>query len=405
VDNEALSGLKVIEYSGFISGPYCGKLLADLGAKVIKIEPPGLGDKARSWGPFPQDIPHPEKSGLFLHLNTNKLGVTLNLRSQAGLNIFRELVKLVDIIVENNTPQEMKEIGLDYENLQKINPAAVVTSITPFGQTRPYRAYKSCDLINNHMSGEAYTNPESGADDIEQQPPLNPPGHASDYYAGLIAAINTMSAVIARQVTGLGQHVDLSQQEAIAYILCHEFDNYFDSGVSFYRETSRKSFLTSEYACKNGYIMISTFTDAFWASLVNMMGNPDWTKSEAFRTAGSRRKHLGIIKPKVKDWMGEHTIEEINQLAKANRAACVPIQTVKEAVNSELLAARGYFVEVDHKEAGKIKFPGAPYKFSETPWKVKRPAPLLGEHNNEVYCQMLGYAREELVKMKQAGVI
>jgi crotonobetainyl-CoA:carnitine CoA-transferase CaiB-like acyl-CoA transferase len=405
VNNEALSGLKVIEYSEFISGPYCGKLLADLGAEVIKVEPPGSGDKARSWGPFPQDIPHPEKSGLFLYLNTNKSGVTLNLRSATGRGIFGELVRKADIIVENYPPQETKALGLDYQNLHKINPAVVVISITPFGQTGPYRNYKSCDLISNHMSGEAYTNPESGVADIERQPPLNPPSHASDYYAGLIGAINTMSAIIMRQVTGLGQHVDLSQQETMAYILCHQFDNYLDDGVSFYRETSKKSFLTSEYACKNGYIMISTFTDAFWASLVDMMGNPDWAKSEACRSAGSRRNHLGMIKPKVKEWMMEHTIEEINQLAEANRAACVPIQSVKEAVNSELLAARDFFVEVDHKEAGKVKFPGAPYKLSETPWKIKHPAPMMGEHNDEVYCKMLGYSKDDLVKMKQTGVI
>ena len=405
MNNEALSGLKILECSEFISGPFCGKLLADLGAEVIKIEPPISGDRARSWGPFPQDIPHPEKSGLFLYLNTNKSGVTLNLKSEAGRKIFQELVKKADVVIANNPPQEIKTLGLDYPSLHKTNPSLVVTSITPFGQTGPYRNYKGCDLINNHMSGEAYTNPESGVDDIELQPPLNPPSHASDYYAGLIAAIDTMSAIISRQVSGVGQHIDLSQQEAMAYILCHQFDNYFDIGVSFYRETSKKSFLTSEYACKDGFIMVSTFTDAFWASIVEMMGNPDWAKSDACQSAGSRRRNLAMIKPKVKAWMKEHTLEEINQLAKEHRAACVPIQSVQEAMNSELLAAREFFVEVDHPEAGRIKFPGAPYKLSETPWRIKRPAPMLGENNDEVYGKMLGYSKSELVKFKKAGVI
>ena len=405
MNNEALSGLKVIECGEFISVPFCGKLLADLGAEVIKIEPPVSGDRARSWGPFPRDIPHLEKSGLFLYLNTNKSGVTLNLRNETGRKIFKELVKKADVIIESYPSQEIKALGLDYPYLHKINPSAIVTSITPFGLTGPYRDYKGCDLINNHMSGEAYTNPESGVDDIEQQPPLNPPSHASDYYAGLIAAINTMSAVIARQVSGVGQHIDLSQQEAMAYILCHQFDNYFDIGISFYRDTSKKSFLTSEYACKDGYIMVSTFTDAFWASLVEMMGNPDWAKSEACRSAGSRRRNLTMIKPKVKEWMMQHTIEEIKLLANAHRAACVPIQSVKEAVNSELLAAREFFVEVDHPLAGKIKFPGAPYKLSETPWRVKHPAPTIGEHNDEIYGKMLGYSKQDLAKFKQTGVI
>ncbi len=147
MDREALSGLKMLEYGEFISGPYCGKLLADLGAEVIKVEQPGLGDKARRWGPFPQDLPHPEKSGLFLCLNTNKSGVTLNLSSNAGVKIFKELVKQVDVLVENNLPKEMERLGLDYESLHQINPRLVVTSITPFGQTGPYRDYKGCDLI------------------------------------------------------------------------------------------------------------------------------------------------------------------------------------------------------------------------------------------------------------------
>ena len=405
MNSEALSGLKVLEYSEFISGPHCGKLLADLGAKVIKVEPPGLGDKARRWGPFPHDEPHPEKSGLFLYLNTNKSGVTLNLESAPGIKIFRELVKQVDIIIENNPPQEMERLGLDYENLHKLNPKLVVTSITPFGQTGPYRDYKSCDLISAHMSGETYTNPESGVDDTENQPPLKPPSHANDFLAGLMGAICTMSAAISTQVTGLGQHVDLSQQEAMAYLLCRELGEYTDSGGPFYRGKDKKRALPSEYPCKNGYISLSMLTDAFWASLSDLMGNPDWAKSESCRTTVLRNKNWGTIEPKIREWTKQHTVEEISQLAQTKRIPCSPINSVKEVVNSELLAARDFFVEFEHSEAGRIKYPGAPYKLSGTPWRVTSPAPLLGEHNDEVFCRMLGYTRQDLVRMRQTGVI
>ncbi len=228
MNSEALSGLKLLEYSEFVSGPYCGKLLADLGAEVIKIEKPGLGDKARSWGPFPQDIPHPEKSGLFLDLNTNKSGVTLNVESAMGVKIFKELVKRVDIVIENNPPQEMERLGLDYESLHQINPLLVMTSITPFGQTGPYRDHKACDLISFHISGEAYVNPADGVDDIEQQPPLKGPMHRGDSMAGLTAAVCTMSAVFARQVTGQGQHVDLSEQEALSSIMRANLANFIN---------------------------------------------------------------------------------------------------------------------------------------------------------------------------------
>src|SRR3989304_3206254 len=148
MDDRALSGLKVVEYARFISGPFCAKLLADLGAEVIKVEEPGTGDEARRRGPFLNDVPHPERSGLFLYLNTNKLGITLDVGNPKGAGIFRQLVAEADILVENNPPARMKELGLDYEALREINPRLIVTSITPFGQTGPYRDYKSTNLIS-----------------------------------------------------------------------------------------------------------------------------------------------------------------------------------------------------------------------------------------------------------------
>ncbi len=158
----ALDGLKVLEFSEFITGPYCAKMMADLGAEVIKIEKPGLGDYARSWGPFPGNIPHPEKSGLFLFLNTNKLRVTLNCESNEGRKIFRQLIKWADVFIENNPPREMKRLGFDYQSLKKLNPSLIMTSITPFGQTGPYKDFKGGDLINSHMSSEAFGNPAEG---------------------------------------------------------------------------------------------------------------------------------------------------------------------------------------------------------------------------------------------------
>ncbi len=400
-------GLKVIEYSEFISGPYCGKLLADLGAELIKIEKPGLGDKARNWGPFPQDMPHPERSGLFLYLNTNKLGVTLNVRSTAGVKIFRELVKWADIVVENHPPQEMQRLGLDYESLHQINPRLVVTSITAFGQTGPYRDYKGCDLISFHMSGEAYVNPSRGVDDIEQYPPLKGPAHVGDFVAGLSAATSTMSAVLARQVTGVGRHVDLSQQEALASIVRRELSIFTYEGIRYRRKRGVGGLGGSSiHPTKDGHIVMTVTTvDTFWAALAEMMGNPDWARSEICRDPASRRDNADVIWLMITEWTSEHTTEEIMEAAQGKRLPITPIQTAKEVINSEQLAARDFFIEIDHRETGRLKYPGAPYKLSGTAWGIKRPAPILGEHNEEVYCQMLGYSRQDLVKMRQAGVI
>ena len=401
----ALSSLKVVEWSEFISGPYCGKLLADLGAEVIKVEKPGCGDKTRSYGPFPQDMPHQEKSGMFLYLNTNKLGVSLNVRSITGAEIFKELLKESDILIENHSPHEVEELGFNYETLKKLNPRLVMASITPFGQTGPYRDYKACDLTSFHASGLAYLNPPE-VDDIEQEPPLRGPAHQGDLAAGLNAAIATMSAIFACRTTGLGQHVDLSEQEALASMIRRNLVGVTYEGLTMTRVKGSQSRGGSVMGhCKDGYFFMLCNTDKFWANWVEVMDNPDWAASELFQTTISRRENWDAAKIMIEEWAKEQTVDEIVRAAQAKRVPCMPVNTVRESANSELLADRNYFIEVHHKEAGKLTYPGAPYKLSKTPWHVKRPAPLLGEHNEEVFCRRLGYARQDLVVMRAEGVV
>ncbi len=190
----ALYDLKILEYAQFISGPYCAKLMADLGAEVIKVEAPGLGDRARRYGPFPQDIPHPEKSGLFIYLNSNKKGITLDLHTTTGMKIFKELVRWADILVENNPPQFMKRLRLNYETLKEVNPRLIMISITPFGLTGPYRDYKTTELITFHMSGLGYETPGS-VDDPEKEPPLKAAGHQASFLGGTMGALLTLFAL------------------------------------------------------------------------------------------------------------------------------------------------------------------------------------------------------------------
>ncbi len=404
--SQALSGLKVVEWTEFVSGPYCGKLLADLGAEVIKVEKPGLGDKARSYGPFPQGIPHPEKSGLFLYLNTNKLGATLNVESTTGMQIFKELIKQADILIENKPPREVEELGFDYQSLKNLNPGLVMTSITPFGQAGPYRDYKACDLISFHTSGLAFINPSDGVDDIEKKAPLRGATLQADLVAGLSGAIATMSALFARQITGLGQHVDLSEQEALASFMRRELGVFTVEEMGWMRLKGTQPGMASDiYQCSDGRIYLICFHDRTWEPWVEFMGNPDWATSELFADMASRRENWDAAKAMIEEWTKEHTVDEIVHATEAMRIPCKPINTAKEIVESELLEARDYFAEVDHKQAGKVKFPGAPYKLSETPWRVEHPAPLLGEHNEKVYCDRLGYTKQDLVRMRAGGAI
>jgi crotonobetainyl-CoA:carnitine CoA-transferase CaiB-like acyl-CoA transferase len=401
--NETLSGLKVLEYGDFVSAPYCAKLLADLGADVIKVEKPG-GDSARKQGPFPKDIPHPEKSGLFLYLNTNKRGVTLNLKSAAGKKIFKELAKWADVLIENQPPQDAKKLGIDYETLHQINPALVVTSITYFGQTGPYRDYKGSNLISMHMSAEAFLNPAYEVYDPDHNPPLKLPGHSGDFLCGLIAGICTMSGVFAQKATGIGQHIDLSQQEALASMICHEVGDYYDSGLTYLRDRKHRWENSPKYPCKDGFIMMN-IPFQFWESVIEMMGSPEWAKNQAYKTPVGLHSNWKEIQPRIIEWMKQHTVAEVEKAAKAKRLDISIVYSAKEVADLELFAAREFFVEVDHKAAGKIKFPGAPVKFSSTPAKTPRPAPLLGEHNAEIYCQLLGHTADNLVKMKQTGTV
>jgi crotonobetainyl-CoA:carnitine CoA-transferase CaiB-like acyl-CoA transferase len=397
----ALNGLKVLELSEFISGPYCGKMMADLGAEVIKVEKPE-GDTARRWGPFPGNIPHPEKSGLFLFLNTNKLGVTLDIESERGREIFRQLIGGVDVLIENNPPKEMANLGIDYRSLKKLNPTLITTSITPFGQTGPFKDYKGSDLINSHMSSEAFGNPTEGVDDRDKYPPLRGPMHAADFMTGLTAAVCTMSAVVGRRQSKTGRHVDISAQEALASVTRQELAFCLCEGLYPVRQTGRKRVGGFLYRCKDGYVCI--WSGPHWQKLVTMMGNPDWAETELFKSQILRAEHRQDCNKLIELWTQEYTMAEIDRLGIEYDVPLAPVRTVKEVVNDEQLAYRNFFVDIDHPVAGKFKYPGAPYKLSATPWEIKRRAPLLGEHNEEVYGR-LGYGKKDMEGLKKAGII
>tara|TARA_Y100000310_G_scaffold336564_1_gene421475 strand:+ start:2951 stop:4489 length:1539 start_codon:yes stop_codon:yes gene_type:complete len=284
----ALSDLKVVEYADFVSGPFCGKLMADLGADVIKIEAPSSGDTARNTGPFPNDIPHAERSGLFLYLNTNKRSVTLDPATPAGADIFRELIKTADVLIENMPPGSMQRLGLDYESLRKINPGLVMTSVTPFGQSGPYAKWKGNDLICTQMSGIAFHTPGGGVDS-DDKPPLKPGGRQSDFIAGSTAASATMFAVIARKELGVGQHVDVSQHESIASFLRHQvaFYTYDPEGLGFLRQLDRNVRVWPEawrpLPCSDGYVFSRCRQESQWRALMGLVAGDGWENEERFQ--------------------------------------------------------------------------------------------------------------------------
>jgi CoA:oxalate CoA-transferase len=400
---QALTDLKVLEFADFISGPYCTKLLSNTGAQVIKVERPGLGDKARSWGPFPQNLPHPEKSGLFLFLNTNKSSVTLNVETAAGLKIFRELLKWADVLVEDHAVKEMRSLGLTYQDVKAVNSSLVMTSITPFGQTGPFKDYKGNDLIAAHAGTEAFGNPDEGVKDPVNLPPLKVPNHAADFMSGLTASAITMGAIIGQRKEKRGRHIDLSKQEAVASITRQQLAYYNVMEENPSREWGRKKFGGFLYPCKDGYVVI--WIGPHYHLVVKMMGDPEWAKEPMFADPLQRNNYIIELNQLISAWTIEYTAAEVNDLALQHGVPCSLVRNVKDLVNDEQLAFRRFWQELDHPAAGKIKYPGAPFQLSVTPAAFTRPAPLLGEHNEKVYCEMLGYTREQLVRMRQGGII
>lgn len=399
----ALAGVKVLEHAQFVAGPYCTKLVADMGAEVIKIEPPNGGDEARRREPFLKDIPHPERSGLFFYLNTNKLGITLNLNTTTGRRIFKDLVKETDVLVEANPPQAMAELGLDYESLKDINPSLIMVSITPFGQTGPYRDYKAYHLNTYHGSGLAKILADILPDEVKK--PLNGAGYLGEYDSGLSAAVALMGALYGRLFTGIGQHIDISKQESLITLERVEIGMYGNEGFSMMSTVTMQSMLGGLQPCKDGHVMLVIPMEHQWRALVELMGNPDWAQDERNKDEFSRAQHAEELNNFVAEWMSNYTKDELFHRAQALSCPIGAVNTAADLLASEQLKAREFFVEVEHPEMGNVKCPAAPYRFSKTPWRVERPAPLLGEHNEEIYCNRLGYPKEELARMRGAGII
>jgi len=311
---QALSDLKVLEYGHHISGPYCAKLMADMGAQVIKVEEPGMGDETRRIGPFLHDNPHPERSDLFLYLNTNKLGITLKVNNPRGKNIFKELIKQADILIENNPPAKMRELGLDYETLKQVNPRLIMTSITPFGQAGPYRDYKATDLITFHMSGLGYVTPP-GVEHPPSQPPLKAGGRQSDFVAGLAAATATLLALFQLRITGVGQQVDVSQQETLTSLASLILGMYAYEKMSHLRSGHVLAGAVAILPCKNGYATIEPVGPMHWERMMEVMGNPKWAEDGRFKEMASRRKNWDAVISLLAEWTKQHTKEEFTRTA------------------------------------------------------------------------------------------
>ena len=374
-----LENVKVLELGEMVSAAYATKLMADLGADVVKVEELN-GDRARLRGPFPGRVVDPEKSGLFLCLNTNKRSVTLDF-SRRREELLR-LVRWADILVHNYSPADMDTRGIAYDTFREVNPRLVMCSITPFGFTGPHKDYKAHDLTLSHAGGWAWLSP--GASDRPDLPPLKAFGQQCGFQGGFAAAAATLGAYYRALSTGTGEHIDLSVQAFIASFLEQAVVYYSYLGRVASRLGQRYMYPWGMYECQDGLIFLVVPEEDQWERLVELMGNPEWTTWDIFAGRTNRVKNQDALRVYVEEWTRQWKVEDLFHAAQARRLCFAPVLTMAGLARQEQLRARNFFVDVSHPRAGTLTHLGAPYQLQNPWWQIRRPAPLLGEHNSEV---------------------
>lgn len=395
----SLKDIRVLDLTNAIAGPHCTKLLADYGADVIKVERPRTGDPSRGAGPFPRDVSHLEKSALFLGLNTNKRGVTLNLKHPEGASILKQLAAKADILVENFRPGTMARLGFSYEVLSASNQNLVMVSISDFGQWGPYSNYKGSEIVDYAIGGAMYA---AGAADRE---PLKLGGNVVQMLAGTHGAAAAMVALTGRAVRDRGDHIDIAIMETQAgspdrrtpMLLGHQYTGLINKRGQGVPPSVRPA--------KDGYLNIQ-FGIFMIERIAKMLGKPEIATDPRFAdpTEASKPENIALLEEIYLTWLGKRTMAQAWEAAQKAGVLSGPIYTMADVLKDKHLKGRGFWEQIHHPIAGKHTYPGRPF-FSHGERKTpRRPAPRLGQHNAEVL-KDLGYEKGDLARLQREGVI
>lgn len=395
---KALEGIRALDFSRYVAGAYCGALLADMGAEVIRVERPE-GEVDRELGPF---APNGENIVYGMILARNKKGITLNTRSEKGREILKELVKQADIVVENYGVEGKKIMGLDYELLSQINPAIILVSISGFGSFGPYAKKLCFDAIAQGMSGAmCYTG-------FPQNPPTRAAVPYVDFSSGIYGALGAMFALYYREKTGKGQMVDVALLDAAISFVAgmgvaaeYKLLNYIRPQIgnsSFYN-------YNNTYKAKDGWLFIYTVGNSTWQRFLKVIGREDLGRDPRFKDDMTRWQSRDVLDPIVSEWVSRYTIKEVLDLLEKARVPCGPVNNIANIVDNPHVKAREMIVDIDFPGSGLVPLSGIVPKLSRTPGKIERRAPLIGEDNEEIYCKLLNLSLEELGQLKQEGVV
>jgi crotonobetainyl-CoA:carnitine CoA-transferase CaiB-like acyl-CoA transferase len=394
---KALEGVRVLDFTQYLSGPHCTAVLSELGAEIIKVEMPGKGEPERLAMP---KTPKRE-SYQFLSYNRGKKSITLNLKSPKGLEIARKLAAKADVLVENFANGVMERLGLGYEEVSKINPRIIYASISGFGHTGPRRDDVCYDVVAQAMGGLMSVTGYPGGE------PLKAGISLGDYMGGFNGAIAILAALYYRTVSGKGQAIDISMQDGIWSMVFPDRANYFDDHIIPKRFGNKLSSSApfGAYNAKDGYVVICTITDPQWQKVLKAIGREDLSGEQRYATRENRTKNMDEVDGLVQEWCKERTVEEVFAILKKFQVPCSPLPTFDQVASDPHLLSRDMIVEVDQPVSGKVKLIGSVYKMSKTPGDRKKIVPEVGEHNEEIYCGLLGIDAQEMQKLKEESVI
>jgi len=392
-----LEDLRVLELPGGVAAGYCGKLFAEYGADVLKVEPPS-GDSLRRQGPFAGERPHRETGAAWLYLGARKRGVTLDLAQRTGRRLFRRMVEEANVIVDSYSPGYLDSLGLGFEALRSIKRRIVVVSITPYGQSGPKAGWRATNLTSFASGGQM-----SLTGDPDREPLVNG-GSQAEYQAGLQAFAAAALAAHQADATEVPQHVDISAQECMASAL----ELYLPWWAYLKRDISKRrgnvmSGMVGVFPAADGHIGLHIMPRN-WPWFARAMGREELIDDPKFRDNYSRLQHNDELEAIVYAWAAGQSAKELYRRAGAARAPIAFVHTLGDLLESEQLRSRGYFREEEHPLAGRQTYPGPPFRLSEVEWEPGR-APLLGEHNRELYCEEMGLSGRDLSQLRAAGVV
>jgi formyl-CoA transferase len=396
---QALAGIRVLDLTQYEAGPSCTQMLAWLGAEVIKIEPPA-GEPGRT----ALSDKRGEDAWFFLLLNSGKKGVTLNLKSERGRAMFVDLLKTADVLVENMGPGAMDRLGLGWADLHALNPRLIAASVKGFGGGGPYAEYKSFEWIAQAMAGAmSMTGHPDG-------PPTKAIGGLADTGAGLHTAIGILAAIIQRQATGVGQQVEVAQQEAVVNLLRIHLRESYATGKPAPRQGNRSAAAAPSnlYRCRpggpNDYVFIHCATVEMWKTLTRIVGRPELGDDTRYHDRRDRVQFIDEIDAMIEAWTGKRTKHEVMEILAGAGVPCGAVLDSTEMLDDPHLRQRRFIVDLEHPRRGLYPMPGNPVRLSDSPTEIER-SPLLGEHNAEVYGKLLGYKSDEIESLRRDGVI